>query len=134
MSESFVIQRGRRSDTILLEEYDLADLHERFGEHKRLKVFRIKGTSCVTCDATGVRLVRTQSVHRETGHHHDHEHVDVYTEDWVLMTVDHIIPRSKGGNNSMRNKQPMCIRCNGTKADKLITNEEVILLRRSDVK
>ena len=36
-----------------------------------------------------------------------------------MMTKDHIIPRSKGGQNCMENYQPMCTRCNGQKGDKI---------------
>jgi 5-methylcytosine-specific restriction endonuclease McrA len=36
----------------------------------------------------------------------------------VMLTKDHIIPRSKGGKNKLSNYQPMCIHCNKKKADK----------------
>ena len=34
-----------------------------------------------------------------------------------MMTIDHIIPKSKGGNNDINNLQPMCNTCNTKKAD-----------------
>lgn len=37
----------------------------------------------------------------------------------VLMTKDHIIPKSKGGRNHLSNYQPMCQKCNQEKDDKL---------------
>lgn len=37
----------------------------------------------------------------------------------VLMTRDHVIPRSKGGPNRMHNCQTMCAPCNRRKADKM---------------
>ena len=45
-------------------------------------------------------------------------HVDLYTEEFELMTIDHIIPRSKGGKDELINLQPMCNTCNARKADK----------------
>lgn len=36
-----------------------------------------------------------------------------------LTTLDHIIPRSRGGGNSYMNLQIMCAPCNQLKADKI---------------
>jgi 5-methylcytosine-specific restriction endonuclease McrA len=38
----------------------------------------------------------------------------------VQFTMDHIIPRGKGGKDSLRNIQPMCFDCNQHKGNKLI--------------
>lgn len=37
----------------------------------------------------------------------------------VMMTKDHIIPKSKGGPNDQSNYQTMCSPCNGNKRDKM---------------
>lgn len=37
--------------------------------------------------------------------------------DIPIMTIDHIVPISEGGNNTLNNLQATCEKCNGTKAD-----------------
>lgn len=36
------------------------------------------------------------------------------------LTVDHIIPKSRGGNNSFVNLQTLCLKCNAEKKDNII--------------
>lgn len=85
--------------------------------HRRLSVFSHKGMKCANpdCDRVGKHLIKTVAGKKQLS-----VHIDVYTEDFTLMTVDHIQPRSKGGSDELANKQPMCTYCNGAKADKVI--------------
>lgn len=46
------------------------------------------------------------------------------------FTVDHIVPKSKGGNDSRANKQAMCATCNQAKADKLTDQPRPQQLRK----
>ena len=42
-----------------------------------------------------------------------------YNEELVLFTKDHLVPRSKGGPDSITNLATCCYRCNQSKADNL---------------
>ena len=101
----------------VLKRLDFKLLHTNYKKHRRLQVFAHKGTACVRCGVDGVHLL--SSVDPGGGHH-----VDLYTASFVLMTVDHILPRSKGGASSLANYQPMCQHCNGRKGNTLETTTE----------
>lgn len=45
------------------------------------------------------------------------------------MTIDHIVPQSKGGDNTWENTVACCVRCNSTKADKSLAKSGLELLR-----
>ena len=50
-----------------------------------------------------------------------HLNLYAYTDkgEWVMMTQDHIFPKSKGGSNELSNLQTMCSVCNQAKGDKV---------------
>lgn len=80
---------------------------------KRAKIFYKKGLVCVTCGVIGkffaLEKDKSGSLHLNLYGYND--------DDEVLITVDHIVPKSKGGPNSMINYQTMCKICNENKAD-----------------
>lgn len=83
----------------------------------RLVLFKAKGTVCVTCGIEGTLFVlETQNVDITP-------HLNLYAinadGDRVLMTKDHILPKSKGGPNTIENYATMCSPCNAKKADTL---------------
>ncbi len=109
----------RLNGGILTEILPLSELYTVYREHHRLTVFVHKGRKCVNCDREGVLLLVTEG--------RGGIHVDLYTDDFVLMTVDHIVPKSVGKLmgwtdeeiEDLLNKQPMCEPCNGSKGCKL---------------
>ena len=84
---------------------------------QRYKVFD-KSNKCVTCGIVGEYYYKCK-------HNSDVTyHLNLYAQDnngnAILMTKDHIIPKSKGGKNFLSNYQTMCIICNNEKGSNLI--------------
>jgi hypothetical protein len=90
----------------------------------RLKMFAMGQTKCVGCGLQG-----------------DHFHIERHKNDkvmpfsinlygWkdgreVMLTWDHILPKSLGGSNRIENAQCMCKHCNERKSNKLSIDEIV---------
>ncbi len=97
------------------KELPFKDL-EKFSHHRRLKVFVFKGTKCLSCPRVGIRLI-------EGKERKGNRHLGIYAEEGngtlIPMSVDHIVPKSRGGSNDLSNLQPLCLPCNQLKADSL---------------
>ena len=84
----------------------------------RLLTFRVRGTSCASCGLKGEYFAKERSLGQET------YHLNLYgliNGEEVMLTLDHVIPKSKGGKESMYNYQVLCAPCNERKADKIET-------------
>lgn len=87
------------------------------GNSQRYQVFFTKGLRCTCCGVEGKYFAKEKDKNARS------YHLNLYGIDEngkeVLITKDHIIPKSKGGRDNLDNYQTMCIRCNQAKADKL---------------
>ncbi len=83
---------------------------------QRYQVFK-KSTVCVGCGIEGQFFAKER--HKSDEKYHFNLYAVNKNGHFVMMTKDHIIPKSKGGRNFLSNYQTMCHRCNAKKADKV---------------
>lgn len=86
------------------------------GNSQRLQTFFTRGMKCACCGIEGKYFAKEKDCNAVS------YHLNLYAIDdngkEVLMTKDHIIPRSKGGKNCIGNYQTMCVYCNMEKGNK----------------
>ena len=83
----------------------------------RLRTF-LKGVKCASCSLTG-SFFAIEATKPNYSNYHLNLYAVTPTGKEVLMTSDHIVPLSKNGTGGLRNRQPMCQKCNLKKADKM---------------
>lgn len=83
---------------------------------QRYEVFN-NSCTCIECGLEGTYFVKESNCPQEV-YHFNLYGVNKEGEE-VLMTKDHIIPKSKGGKNTLENYQTMCVKCNRKKGDKI---------------
>jgi len=81
---------------------------------KTLKVFALKGTTCVCCGAEGIFFEHSLAFGLVL--------FTIKSDKKVKMTRDHIIPQSVGGTDMFDNLQVMCEECNCKKGDSIPEN------------
>ena len=90
-----------------------------YSEGHKLAVFCQIGTACACCGDPGIHLALTANKNGEQ------QWIELYTADWTVMTIDHILPKAQGGKNEIENYQPLCRWCNNIKSDHDWTAEEL---------
>lgn len=88
-------------------------------DSQRYQLFK-QGRTCVRCGLEGTVFLLQRNMKDKT-QPPDRAHFNLFGRtpdgELVLMTKDHIVPKSKGGKNNASNYQTMCFTCNYTKAD-----------------
>ena len=97
----------KKSHSIVVDGYDV------YTTSLRYKTFIEKGYKCVCCGRTGAYY----ALEKSHGSNANRAHFNLYSEDDVLMTKDHILPKSMGGANRIENMQTMCTICNCEKGN-----------------
>ena len=98
-----------------------------FGKPTRLKSQRYelwnrrkgRGRRCVCCGVEALYVALEKHIKQETGQYHFNAYCISEAGYEVMLTKDHILPKSKGGANSQKNYQPMCAHCNNRKGNRL---------------
>lgn len=80
----------------------------------RLQTFAAKGTACVRCGIEGEWFIKEKHHPSDKFFTLSFYAVDGFGKE-ILMTKDHIIPKSKGGRDQLSNLNPMCYICNQDK-------------------
>lgn len=109
----------------------ITEFFERFpgrARAQRWQVFARDGWKCVECGVVGTHVVhwldnKSNNPHWDLFAVREHTKRRQIFQD-VLMTMDHIRPRSKGGSNKARNLQSMCSPCNSKKGNRWINHEQ----------
>lgn len=122
--------------------FEVAEVHARLGvepaefggdlvkmDSQRYALFA-KSCKCVACGVEGIVYAKEKSAKRSkaTGQYRtintEWWHLNLYAlndnGELVLMTKDHITPRSKGGADHADNYQTMCSPCNTRKSNRPI--------------
>jgi len=84
----------------------------------RYKTFKFKGLVCVKCGLEGKFFAKEKFIKQSLieSYHFNLYAINENGEE-VLMTKDHIQPKSKGGKDFIENYQPMCTICNEEKGN-----------------
>lgn len=88
----------------------------------RLYTYKIHGVKCKFCGLEGTFFAKERQKSK-TGNPHGKWHLNLYAIDEnnyeIMITSDHIIPKSKGGSEQIENRQPLCMKCNLKKGNKM---------------
>lgn len=96
------VERKTR-DSLEVEGYKV------YRQSLRYATFYQKGCTCATCGKVG------EYFELDLGDNSSRKHFNLYAEDGTLMTKDHIVPKKRGGKDTVSNMQTMCVDCNRRK-------------------
>ena len=104
-------------------------------QNTRIRNFLINGVQCANseCGRQGTQFRVERDLSSIGKHWAGSWHLNLYAikadGELVMMTRDHIIPRSKGGKTTLENSQTLCIKCNVLKSDKDINASDIFKCR-----
>ena len=117
-------KQGKKDFTFLVKSPVRVELDGEMikANSQRLQLFYTKGFRCVVCGTEGIFFIMCKAPNEK------HYHLELIGQSpdghLVLMTKDHIVPKSHGGKDELENYQTMCTECNvakGNSPDEYIT-------------
>lgn len=112
LTENVLLKKSKQNAKVELD----GDLIK--GNSQRYQTFFTKGCKCVKCGIEGKYFAKEKRENEKSCH------LNLYAIDEngkeVLMTKDHIIPKSKDGKDDISNYQTMCYKCNLEKGNNLL--------------
>ncbi len=105
----------------------------RIGLRKNKHLLWLKGVNCVCCEVVGTFFCLEKQF--QQGQNNSHKcSIGLYGIDQnsniIKLTLDHIIPRALGGSGDLENLQLLCEPCNNIKGDKIISLEDLRILKQ----
>ena len=110
-------KKGKKNFTFLVKHpvRVVLDGEEIKANSQRLQLFYTKGFKCVVCGTEGKFFIMVRAEHEKRFH------LELVGETpdgkLVMMTKDHIVPKSLGGKDELENYQTMCVTCNCEKGN-----------------
>jgi hypothetical protein len=106
------VSASSKNEYIILNDVSVKITSQRYAVFK-------KSIVCSCCGLEG----KFFAIEKNYKDPYPNYHLNLYGYDEkgkeVLITKDHIIPKSKGGKNHLSNYQTMCINCNVKKGNKI---------------
>ena len=90
-----------------------------YNKYNRLCTLIKKGATCECCLKPAGHFAVVKRSKK------GHNVFALFTDDWVELTVDHIIAKANGGKNNVNNYQVLCRYCNLIKGCSEMTIEEL---------
>jgi len=112
-----ISSRMKREHTIVFDGVLVSMVSDRY------LCFKKSGTTCVTCGLKGTFFALERTRKSGKGNNpHGRYHFNLYgydaDGDEVMLTKDHIVPRSEDGKDHVDNYQTMCKMCNEREGNK----------------
>ena len=115
-------------DQVPVELIHIGNVRVR-GDSLKLICFKEHGTQCYLCGLKATHFTLYYHT-KNNGHLLILYGLDSWTKNPVEFTVDHIVPRSKGGKGDLDNVRTMCAPCNQLLGRLLIIRKELRAIRR----
>jgi len=139
-----IAQMKERNKLVHIASFDIDDIFNQITEDEKKKEFVVNGIShtvkmnsqryhvfkknkfCVSCGLEGTSLLLDINPGDQS------PHFNLYGKEdgrLVLMTKDHVVPKSKGGSDTLENYVTCCHICNNLKGNSPINYEDLKKLR-----